>query len=161
MTIVIPKISEQLRRNSVALISLSIAVFALAYNTWRNERSEDQRNIRQAAFRVLENLGEMQEIVDSRYYYFPFDADKRTESALRLRGFGNLAMSHDLMNLLPAPVPTTGEALYTTWLQHFNVLEELDGGGRHTKKAQQAEEVLRNALSDSREAVIDTLRSLD
>jgi hypothetical protein len=161
MTIAIPKISEQIRRNSVALISLFIAVFALAYNTWRNERSEDQRNIRQAAFRVLENLGGMQEIVDSRYYYFPFDADKGAESTLRLRGFGNLAMSHDLMNLMPPPVPTVGDVLYTTWLQHFNALEEIDGDGLHTQKGQQAEVALRNALSESREAVVNTLRNLD
>ena len=46
----------------MALISIFIAVSALAYNTWRNETTEEQRNIRHAAFRVLEDLGEVQEI---------------------------------------------------------------------------------------------------
>ena len=49
---------EQIRSNSVALISLSVALIALSYNTWRNETTESQRNIRQASFRVLVSLGE-------------------------------------------------------------------------------------------------------
>ena len=158
---VIPKLREQLKRNSVALISLFIAIFALTYNTWRNERSEEQRNVRQAAFRVIENLGEMQEIIDARYYYLAFDEDMGTEPELRLRGFGNLAMSRDLMNLMPPPVPAVGEQLYTTWLQHFNALDDIDGDGLHTEEGQRAEEAIRNALSGSRAAVIEVLRNLD
>ena len=50
-------IGKQIHNNAVALISLVIAVSSLAYNTWRNETTEEQRNIRHAAFRVLENLG--------------------------------------------------------------------------------------------------------
>jgi len=34
----------QLRRNIVALISLTIAISSLGYNTWRNEHTEDNRN---------------------------------------------------------------------------------------------------------------------
>jgi len=56
---------EQIRSNSVALISLSVALIALSYNTWRNETTESQRNIRQASFRVLESLGDLQEVADS------------------------------------------------------------------------------------------------
>lgn len=33
-------IKEQLRRNTVAPISLVVAVTSLGYNTWRNEHSE-------------------------------------------------------------------------------------------------------------------------
>ena len=33
---------EQIRSNSVALISLSVALIALSYNTWRNETTESQ-----------------------------------------------------------------------------------------------------------------------
>ena len=65
-------IRRQIHNNAVALISIAIAVSALAYNTWRNETTEEQRNVRHAAFRVLEDLGEVQEVVDSRYYYLAF-----------------------------------------------------------------------------------------
>ena len=37
-------IVEQLRRNTVALISIVIAVSSLSYNTWRNEKTEYNRN---------------------------------------------------------------------------------------------------------------------
>lgn len=48
---------QQLRSNAVALISLAVALTALGYNTWRNERTEHNRNIRVAAFEVLTQLG--------------------------------------------------------------------------------------------------------
>ncbi|MDB6105600.1 MAG: hypothetical protein JWO52_5599, partial [Gammaproteobacteria bacterium] len=37
-------IREQLRNNAVALTSLFIALSSLGYNTWRNERTEHNRN---------------------------------------------------------------------------------------------------------------------
>ncbi len=52
---------EQIRSNSLALISLAVAFIALGYNTWRNETTESHRNVREASFRVLESLGELQE----------------------------------------------------------------------------------------------------
>ena len=72
---------EQIRANSVALISLSVAFIALSYNTWRNETTESQRNIRQASFRVIESLGELQEVADYRYYYFPFESSSSSSEA--------------------------------------------------------------------------------
>ena len=75
---------EQIRFNSVALISLCVALIALSYNTWRNETTESQRNIRQAAFRVLESLGELQEVADYRYYYFSFENGHGREGELKV-----------------------------------------------------------------------------
>ena len=66
-------IRKQIHNNAVALISLFIALSSLAYNTWRNETTEEQRNVRHASFRVLESLGELQQVVDFRYYYLPFE----------------------------------------------------------------------------------------
>jgi hypothetical protein len=51
-------IRQQIHNNAVALISICIAVSTLAYNTWRNETTEEQRNVRHAAFRVIEELSE-------------------------------------------------------------------------------------------------------
>lgn len=156
----IPTIFEQIQRNAVALISLFIAFSGLAYNTWRNELTEEQRNIRHAEFRVIETIGEMQEIVDERYYYFPFSKDRSAEASTRLKGFGNVAMSRDLMNLMPPPAPQTGEALHAAWLQHFNQLDELLGQS-HSAAAVEAEESLRVALDRSRTAVIGVLKKLN
>ena len=154
-------IGEQVRRNAVALISLFIAVTALLYNTWRNEKTEDQRSIRLAAFQVLQNLGELQEIIDDRFYYLPFERDMTREGSSRLRGFGGAAMSRDLMNLMPVPAPAAGTALHAAWVDHFLRLDDVDDAGRHTTEAISAEESLRIAIQGAREAVLQVLTDLD
>ena len=68
-------IIDQLRRNAVALISLVIAVSSLSYNTWRNEKTEDNRNQRFAAFEILLKLGELQQVVFHHHY----DKDKSVD----------------------------------------------------------------------------------
>lgn len=156
-----PSFFQQIHSNLVALISLTVALGALGYNSWRNEKTEDQRNIRLASFQVLENLGEMQEIVDARYYYLAFDQSAGDESSLRLKGFGNAAMSRDLMGLMPPPAPAAGAELHATWVRHFNHLDELDAKGKHTSRAVAAEEELRLALERSRAVVMQALANLD
>ena len=59
---------EQIQRNSVALISLFVAVSSLSYNTWRNELSEYNRNQRVSSFEILLKLGELQELVFHNHY---------------------------------------------------------------------------------------------
>lgn len=49
---------KQLQKNSLSLISLVVALSALSYNTWRNEQSEYNRNIRNAGFEVLLHIGD-------------------------------------------------------------------------------------------------------
>jgi hypothetical protein len=154
-------IRQQIHNNAVALISIFIAVSALAYNTWRNETTEEQRNIRHAAFRVLEDLGELQEVVDSRYYYLAFDHEIGSEGELRIRGFGSVAMVRDLMMLMPVPGPAAGEALHQIWLQRFGDLDQVDDQQRHTAEAVRAERELSKAIQQTRNAVLSVLRSLD
>ncbi len=152
---------EQIRSNSVALISLSVALIALSYNTWRNETTESQRNIRQASFRVLESLGELQEVADYRYYYFPFEDIHGREGELRLRGYGSVTMVRDLMNLMPAPAPAASNNLFHLWNEHVNALAELDGNGLHSEAAKTAEKELATAIKQARGAVIEVLKTLD
>lgn len=152
---------EQLGANSVALISLSVAFIALSYNTWRNETSEAQRNIRQAAFRVIESLGELQEVADYRYYYLPFENHAGSEGELRLRGYGSVTMVRDLMNLMPAPAPLASDDLFLIWNSHVNVLVELDDQGQHSAAAMAAEKELTSAIRQARKAVIEVLNKLD
>ena len=152
---------EQLSSNSVALISLAVAFIALGYNSWRNETSESQRNVREAAFRVLESLGELQEVADHRYYYFPFEQNDGREGELRLRGFGRVAMVRDLMNLMPEPAPQASDDLFQVWNQNFNALAELDDEGRHSDKAKSAEKEVAAAIKQARNSVIKVLEMLD
>jgi len=145
----------------VALLSLVIALSALGYNSWRNEKIEDQRNIRSAAFRVLETLGELREIVDERYYYLPFRQDMNMESSLRLRGYGRAALTRDLMLLMPSPAPASGQKLHASWVEHFNRLNELDKKGSHSEQAKAAEQAIGTVLEESRQVVLQVIRELD
>ncbi len=154
-------IRQQIHANAVALISLVIAVTALAYNTWRNETTEEQRNVRHASFRVLESLGELQQVVDYRYYYLPFREQTQREGELRIRGFGHVAMIRDLMMLMPAPGPAAGKDLQQKWLDRFGDLDDLDAAGDHTAGATVAERELTRAIAETREAVLQILQSLD
>jgi hypothetical protein len=154
-------IREQFRANSVALISIAIAIVALGYNTWRNETTETQRNVRHAAFRMLESLGELQEIVDTRYYYLPFETAHVSEGASRIRGFGTVTMVRDLTGVMPDPAGKAGAELHDLWLQHFLVLHRLDENGEHTAAATQAEQNLTGAIRETRAAVLEVLSRLD
>lgn len=154
-------IRKQIHNNAVALISLFVAVSSLGYNTWRNETTETQRNIRHAAFRVLEKLGEVQEVVDSRHYYLAFDREIGSEGELRIRGFGSVAMIRDLMMLMPEPGPTAGQSLHHLWLDRFAELDQLDENGRHSSAAKQAERELTQAVKQARMAVLEVLHSLE
>ena len=154
-------IRQQIHNNLVALISLAVAVGALGYNTWRNETTEEQRNIRHASFRVLENLGDLQEVVDMRHYYFPFETASGQEGQLRVQGFGSLGMIRDLMMLMPEPAPSAGEALYQDWQRQFGDLDVLDAAGKHTAAATEAEEMLTLRIRQSREAVLQVLKDLE
>lgn len=152
----------QLRRHSVALISLTVAVLALGYNTWRNETTEEQRNLRHAAFRVIEALGELQRVVDTRFYFQ--EAYARSDLALaesHLAGYGSAAMVRDLMMLMPEPAPSSGERLHRNWLRHFGKLDDVGTDGGRSESARQAEEILREDIAHARGAVLEVLRSLD
>jgi len=154
-------IRQQIHNNAVALISLFIAVSSLGYNTWRNETTEAQRNVRHAAFTVLEKLGEMQEVVDARYYYMTGKDDEAAESDLRLRGYGSAAMTRDLMNLMPGSASEAGTALHETWLGQYGTLTDIDENGRHTEAAKSAERELTAAIETTRRAVLEVLKSLE
>ena len=151
---------EQIRSNAVALISLVIAVTSLGYNTWRNETTEAQRNTRHAAFRVLENLGELQEVVDYRRYYLASSANA-DEGESRLRGYGSVSLVRDLMMLMPEPAPEAGEALFDAWHEQVGSLSRRGADGRAGDDALTAERDLTRSINDTRDAVLAVLKQLE
>ena len=59
---------RQLRDNLVAITSLAVALGALGYNTWRNERTERNRNIRVAGIEMLKEMGSLQQLIFYAHY---------------------------------------------------------------------------------------------
>jgi len=111
-------IIDQLRRNAVALISLVIAVSSLSYNTWRNEKTEDNRNQRFAAFEILLKLGELQQVVFHHHY----DKDKSDKGNPRT-GWTYVLTVRDLSRVLHPPLPATADKLLTVWSENWEGLD--------------------------------------
>jgi hypothetical protein len=114
------RIRVQVKTNLVALISLVVALTALGYTTWRNERTEYNRNVRVAAFETLKQLGEAQIIVE--YSHFK----KNPQLGDPLQGWGRMIYIRDLAKLLPAPAPTDAERLWVAWRDNVDRLEQDD-----------------------------------
>lgn len=108
---------QQLKLNSVALISLFTALSGVFYDTWRDHRNELNENTRNAAFEVLKNLGELQTIVN--YAHFAVNTDRGNP----LEGWKYVLLVRDLSHLLPQINMQQSDTLYNTWQQHWETLQ--------------------------------------
>jgi hypothetical protein len=139
-----PRLWLQVRTHAVALISLVVAVSTLGYTTWRNERTEENRNIRVAAFEVLTHLGELQFLVNRMHY------SERPDRTEPLRAWGHVALVTDLAAILPEPVPPAAERLRAVWSAEWQAIP----------REEAATERVSTAIDASREAVLAVLRRL-
>lgn len=113
-----PRIREQLRNHAVALISLTVAVAALGYSTWRNERTEVNRNLRAAGFELLSEIGSLQQVV----FYAHYNAgDARGDARM---GWADVLTIQDLAALMPAEVGREAGALQDAWQSGWTGLGE-------------------------------------
>ena len=101
-------IRTQFKNNLLAIISLLVAFSALGYNTWRNELTEQNRNIRFAGFEIIKNLGELERNT-------PRD------------GWAVVLVLRDLSALMPVPVSAGAAQLFEVWKNSW------DGLGREDK----------------------------
>jgi len=88
-------LKQQIRTNLVAIISLMLALLSLSYNTWRNEVTEHNRNVREAGFEVLVTLGELHEII----FFLHYDKDA-VRGNPRL-GWTKVLLVNDLATIMP------------------------------------------------------------
>jgi hypothetical protein len=134
-------IRRQLRANAVALISLAVALGSLAYNTWRNERTEENRSVRLAAFEVLKNLGELQVIVNFAF----FSGNEQLGNPMA--GWGRVALISDLSQVLPAPAPERAQELIRVWQTDWQrIADDKPSVDRITAEIDQSREALREIV---------------
>ena len=144
---------QQVQRNLVALISVFIAVTSLSYNTWRNEKTELNRNLRQGSFEVLLKLGELRELV----YHLEYDRAVIERSAERT-GWVTVFVIRDLASVLQDPVPGAAQSLFDAWSEHWDELAARDqdgnlvGAGRHAIEAE---------IDDLRDRTLEMLQGLE
>jgi hypothetical protein len=103
------QILSQLRANIVAIVSIIVALSGMAYNTWRNEKTEINHSVRIAAFETLKNLGEAQIVVE--YLHF----QKNRQLGDPVQGWGRMTYIRDLAQVLPPPGPAEAERLWAAW----------------------------------------------
>jgi len=137
---------EQLRRNSVALISLVVAMSSLSYNTWRNEQTEYNRNQRLVSIEILVKLEELQELV----FYNHYDRDSQSRGNPR-SGWAKALTIRDLAQILEHPLPTSAKSLAEAWSRHWQ------GLGSNQASA----DAILASIEDVRNDARELLRSLD
>lgn len=138
-------IRTQLRANAVAIVSLTVALASFSYTTWRNERSEHNRTIRQAAFQLLGALGEMQQVVFHAHY------DHDTVRGNARTGWVYVATISDFSATMPAPVPARAQDLFSAWRDHWEQLGTSDVDA----------EAVSDAVDRCRAAVVAVLKTLN
>jgi hypothetical protein len=136
---------QQLRNNAVALISLTVALGSLGYNTWRNERTEYNRNIRTATFELLGKLSELERVV----YLAQYDRDVRGGNPRS--GWTYVLVIHDLSSVVPPPVPANAAQLQQVWGENW------EGLGRDDETSVNR---IDDAIGALRESALATLRAL-
>ena len=136
---------EQLRRNAVALISLVVAVSSLSYNTWRNEATEDNRNLRFAAFEVLLKLGELQQVVFHVHY------DKDLDKGNPRIGWAYVLTINDLAKVLPGAMQESATELLQAWGGNWESLAD----------STISLDLVMQALDATRSQTLELLRSLE
>lgn len=136
---------KQVKANTVALISLVTALSGITYNTWRDHQNEVNDNMRNAAFVLLGDLGELQTIVN--YAHFEHDV----EHGNPIEGWKHVIMIRDLSRLLKPEAKKAGEMLYTNWQNNW---ESLD-------KDSKTELLISNQIINTRQAVLSTIDSLN
>ena len=119
---------RQIRDNLIALISVVIALSALGYNTWRNERTERNRNVRVAGIELLREIGSLQQII---FYAHYAEGDQRGDPRM---GWADVLTINDLAALMPADVMRDAAKLRASWeadstglIEHDDAFARIDG----------------------------------
>jgi len=92
-----------------AIFGVVFAVVGFSYNAWRLEVSEDNNNIRTAAFEVLILLAELEQLIYAAHY------DKDLEEGNPRKGWIKVGLIVDLSNLISSDSRGQAEELKIAW----------------------------------------------
>ena len=96
-----------------AILSLVFAVVGFSYNAWRMEVSEDNNNIRTAAFEVLTELAELQQLIYAAHY------DQDPVAGNPRIGWVKVGLILDLSLLIDARVQRRSLDLQNEWRENW------------------------------------------
>lgn len=138
-------IKQQLSNNSIAIVSIIVAITSLAYNTWRNEATEYNRNVRTSSFQILMSLAELQLLTDQAFYG---DNPSKYDP---IEGWSYVLYVQDLAETVSPEVKTYTDTLHKTWTDHWQVM----------KNNKQSNEAINVSIEKTRELVLAELKKLN
>ncbi|PHS18906.1 MAG: hypothetical protein COA86_06985 [Kangiella sp.] len=128
-----------------AISSVIFAVVGFAYNAWRMEVTEDNNNIRTAAFEVLIVLAEFEQILYAAHY------DKNTIEGSPRVGWVKIGLASDLSALISPEIEMEMEKLTDLWHSNWSSITEI----------QTSVERLVQSVTSARMKIKSTLKKLD
>ena len=143
---------RRFRDNVVAITSLVVALSALGYNTWRNERTERNRNIRVAGIEMLKEIGSLQQIVaevSAGDEDLAGAAPRDPRATLRM-GWVGVWTLNDLASVMPAEVTREARELEAAWEADVEGVPDSDAASRR----------INAAIEELRQATLASLRAL-
>ncbi len=108
---------QQFQQNLLAILSIAIAISALAYNSWRNEQSEENRNLRAAGFEIMKESAKLQYLVDSITY-----ATSNEQQDTPIIGWVTVNQIVSLSHLMMPEVKAEAEQLKLVWSENWQAL---------------------------------------
>ena len=111
------QLKVSIQRNLLSIISLLFALTSLSYNTWRNETSARNENQREAGFRVLTELAELQVLTD----HITYGEDELKGDAIE--GWTKVRFICDLSMLVNPELELVAKDLQAKWAENVGVLE--------------------------------------
>ena len=98
-----------MQRYSVALVSFFVALTSLGYNTWRNEQTEANRNVRAAGFEMIIAMADLHEAVFLGHY------SPNTIAGSEKKGWAVVLGLQDLSMVMPDRVQEAATELGQAW----------------------------------------------
>jgi hypothetical protein len=112
------QLKQQLKQNLLAILSIAIAINALAYNSWRNELSEENRNYREAGFEIMREAAHLQYLIDTT----TFAKDK--QKADPIDGWVRVNLIVALSELMMPEIKAYAVELKTVWGDNWSSLTD-------------------------------------
>lgn len=100
----------------MSIFSVLFALVGFSYNAWRMEVSEENNNVRTAAFEVLSHLGELEHIILSAHY------DNDLIEGNPRKGWVKVGLVVDLSALISSDVADKAVIVKTVWANSWHLM---------------------------------------
>jgi hypothetical protein len=102
----------------ISVISFLFAFAGFSYNVWRTEKTESNNNVREAAFGMLQELANLEQLVYAIHY------DHSIEEGTPRNGWVKIGLIQDMSMLVAPTVEHKAVQLKQVWAKKWSRLEE-------------------------------------